>query len=60
MFPCLIGYPGNYKKNKILSNLKKVNKQKNVEIFHAGTKLVKNKFYSNGEGSFQLQLGHQH
>jgi len=43
-----IGYPGNYKKNKILSNLKKANKQKNIEIFHAGTKLVKNKFYSNG------------
>ena len=43
-----LGYPQNYKKNKILSNLNKANKQKNIEIFHAGTKLVKNKFYSNG------------
>ena len=43
-----IGYPQNYKKNKILSNLNKANKQENIEIFHAGTKLVKDKFYSNG------------
>ena len=40
--------PGNYEKNKLLKNLKKANKQKNIEIFHAGTKLDKNKFYSNG------------
>ena len=43
-----LGYPENYKKNKLLNNLNKAKKQKNIEIFHAGTKLVKNKFYSNG------------
>ena len=46
--PCLVRLSQNYKKNKILSNLNKANKQENIEIFHAGTKLVKNKFYSNG------------
>ena len=43
-----LGYPGIYEKNKLLKNLDKVKQQKNIEIFHAGTKLIKNKFYSNG------------
>ena len=43
-----LGYPGNYQKNKLLKNLDKVKKSNNIEVFHAGTKLVKNKFYSNG------------
>jgi len=43
-----LGYPGIYEKNKLLKNLDKAKQQKNIEIFHAGTKLIKNKFYSNG------------
>ena len=43
-----LGYPGNYQKNKPLKNLDKIKKSNNIEVFHAGTKLVKNKFYSNG------------
>ena len=39
-----LGYPGNYQKNKLLKNLDKVKKSNNIEVFHAGTKLVKINF----------------
>ena len=43
-----LGYPGNYQKNKPIQNLKKIKNQKNLTIFHAGTRLEKNQLYSNG------------
>ena len=42
------GYPGNYKKNKVISNLLKAQSIKGVEIFHAGTALKKEKVISSG------------
>ena len=45
---CSKGYPGKYKKNLILTNLSKIKNKKNLFIFHAGTKLEKNKFISTG------------
>tara|TARA_B100000029_G_C17598418_1_gene964968 strand:- start:3321 stop:4586 length:1266 start_codon:yes stop_codon:yes gene_type:complete len=42
------GYPGAYKKNILIKNLDNLKINKNTHIFHAGTKLVKNKFYSTG------------
>ena len=44
---CSKGYPGNYKKNKVL-NLSKVKNIKNLFLIHAGTKNIENKIYSNG------------
>tara|TARA_B100001093_G_C26696991_1_gene957334 strand:- start:43 stop:447 length:405 start_codon:yes stop_codon:yes gene_type:complete len=45
---CSKGYPGKYKKNKILYNLEKIKNKKNFFIFHAGTKLFNNKIISIG------------
>ncbi len=45
---CSKGYPGKYKKNKIIKNLIKIKQKKNNFIFHAGTKLINNEYYSNG------------
>ena len=45
---CSKGYPGNYKKNKIINNIKKKNIKKNSFIFHAGTKLENGILLSNG------------
>ena len=45
---CSNGYPGKYKKNKIIKNLKKIKTNKNLFIFHAGTKIINNNFISNG------------
>ena len=45
---CSKGYPGNYKKNKIIKNINKIKLTKNDFIFHAGTKYVKNQLLSNG------------
>ena len=45
---CSKGYPGNYKKNKIINNIKKTNINKNSFIFHAGTKLENGILLSNG------------
>ena len=44
---CSKGYPGNYKKNKVL-NLSKVKNKKNSFLIHAGTKKIENKIYTNG------------
>ncbi len=45
---CSKGYPGKYKKNKIIKNIFKIKKSKNNFIFHAGTKLINNEYYSIG------------
>ena len=42
------GYPNTYKINKQIKNIKEAQKIKNIEIFHAGTKKVKNKTFSSG------------
>ena len=44
---CSKGYPGNYKKNKVL-NLSKVKNKKNSFLIHAGTKNIENKIFTNG------------
>ena len=45
---CSKGYPEKYKKNKIINNINKLKLEKKLFIFHAGTKLIKNKLFSNG------------
>ena len=45
---CSKGYPGKYKKNKIIKNLNELNYNKNSIVFHAGTKLINSQFISNG------------
>ena len=45
---CSKGYPGKYKKNKILNGLEKFKPKSNEIIFHAGTKIENNKILSNG------------
>ena len=45
---CSKGYPGNYKKNRARDNIRRVNLKKQEFIFHAGTKFINNKIFSNG------------
>ena len=45
---CAKGYPGRYKKNIRLRNLKNLKLYKNDYIYHAGTKMFGNDFFSNG------------
>jgi Phosphoribosylamine-glycine ligase len=45
---CSKGYPGNYSKNKRIKNLDKIMIKKKDYIFHAGTKLLNEKLFSNG------------
>ncbi len=45
---CAKGYPGNYKKNIIIKNLKKVKTDSKSIIFHAGTNTYKDKIISQG------------
>ena len=42
------GYPDEFQKNVLIKNLENLTNSKNQYIFHAGTKLVNNKFYSTG------------
>lgn len=42
------GYPGKYRKNILIKNLRNLRIEKDVEIFHAGTKFDSGNFYSNG------------
>ena len=44
---CSKGYPGNYKKGKII-RIKRINDKKNLFIIHAGTKLNNEEIYSTG------------
>ena len=45
---CSKGYPGKYKKNIKLDNIKNLRLSKNDYIFHAGTKILNNNFFSSG------------
>ena len=45
---CSKGYPGSYKKNKIISNINKLKLLKNEFIYHAGTKIENGRLLSNG------------
>ena len=45
---CSKGYPGKYKKNLKINNLRKIKFTNQDFIFHAGTILKNNNFYSNG------------
>ncbi|MDB9744724.1 phosphoribosylamine--glycine ligase [Pelagibacteraceae bacterium] len=45
---CSKGYPGKYKKNKIIGNINKLKLLKNEFIYHAGTKLENGKLFSSG------------
>ncbi len=45
---CAKGYPGNYKKNKLIKNLGRIKSNKNTFIFHAGTKILEDKYFSKG------------
>ena len=45
---CSKGYPDKYKNNVLIENIKKINLEKKQFIYHAGTKYIKNKIYSNG------------
>ncbi len=45
---CAKGYPGNYRKLQEIKNINNLKLKKNEFIFHAGTKLINNKIFSNG------------
>ena len=45
---CSKGYPNKYRNKVKINNLNKNSLTENVLLFHAGTKLVKNNFFSNG------------
>ena len=42
------GYPGSFEIDKEISNLNKVQKNKGIKIFHAGTKFLNEKIVSSG------------
>ncbi len=45
---CSRGYPGSYKKNKIIKNIKELKIEKKSFVYHAGTKIIQKQLYSNG------------
>jgi len=45
---CSKGYPGKYRKGIRIGNLDKIKKNKKYFIYHAGTKFLNNKIFSNG------------
>ena len=45
---CAKGYPGSYKKNLHIRNLKNLKLSRSEFIYHAGTKILNNKLISNG------------
>ena len=45
---CSKGYPGKYKKKLLIKNLKNIISSKNSFIYHAGTQIIQNKYFSNG------------
>ena len=45
---CSKGYPGSYKKGKIIQNLNKLKLEKKSFIYHAGTKISNGSILSNG------------
>ena len=48
IFLCSKGYPGTYEKGKVISGVEEAAKEKDIVIFHAGTKLDNGKFVTNG------------
>lgn len=42
------GYPGDYKKNKVIKGLDSLNGHKGIFIFHAGTRVNNNNFITDG------------
>lgn len=42
------GYPGNYEKGKVISGIEEVEMEKDIVVFHAGTKMENNKIITNG------------
>ena len=45
---CSKGYPGNYKKDVLITRVNKIKFNKNVKIYHAGTKLKDGNVVSAG------------
>ena len=45
---CSKGYPDKYKNNILIENIEKINLGQNEFVYHAGTKNIENKVYSNG------------
>ena len=45
---CSKGYPDKYDNNILIQNINEIKLLENEFIFHAGTKLLNNKIYSNG------------
>jgi phosphoribosylamine--glycine ligase len=45
---CSKGYPDKYKNEVLIKNIEKLNLDENDFMYHAGTKKVENKIYSNG------------
>jgi len=45
---CSKGYPGKYTNNILIENIEKISLSKDDFIYHAGTKKIDNKTYSNG------------
>ena len=45
---CSKGYPGNYKKNFKIENIKRITLSKKDLLYHAGTKLINGQIVSNG------------
>ena len=45
---CSKGYPDKYNKEVLIDNIEKLNLTNNDFIYHAGTKKIENKIYSNG------------
>ena len=45
---CSKGYPEKYNNEVLIENIKKIDLNKNDFIYHAGTKKIKDKIYSNG------------
>ena len=42
------GYPGKYQKGKVINGLERLEKMKDIIVFHAGTKLQDNKIITSG------------
>ena len=45
---CSKGYPDKYENNLLINNIDKLNLNENEYLYHAGTKQIDNKIYSNG------------
>ncbi len=45
---CAKGYPGKYRKNKIIKKLENFKSKKKAFVFHAGTKIENGKYFSSG------------